>query len=105
MAVPSSLRASRRALHRHTVRASLFFEGLAPAYFCVRDQRRIALGDCFFCAAVIAAFVDCGCAAVSAPCSIGCTFMGPVAGGRSLAIPDNARGWHLVSFLLPFLVR
>ena len=28
----------------------------------------------------------------------------PVAGGRSLAIPDNARGWPLVSFLLPFLV-
>ena len=31
--------------------------------------------------------------------------MGPVAGGRSLAILDNARGWPLVSFLLPFLVR
>jgi hypothetical protein len=64
-----------------------------------------ALGDCFICAAIFAAFVDCGCATVSAPCSIGCTFMGPVAGGRSLAIPDNARGWPLVSFLLPFLVR
>jgi hypothetical protein len=31
--------------------------------------------------------------------------MGPVAGGRSLAIPDNARGWQLVSFLLPLLIR
>jgi hypothetical protein len=64
-----------------------------------------ALGDCFICAAIFAAFVDCGCATVSAPCSIGCTFMGPVAGGRSLAIPDNARILPLVSFLLPFLVR
>jgi hypothetical protein len=40
-----------------------------------------ALGDCFFCVAVFAVFVDYGCAALSAPCSIGCTFMGPVAGG------------------------
>ena len=31
--------------------------------------------------------------------------MGPVADGRSLAIPDNARGWQLVSFLLPLFVR
>jgi hypothetical protein len=30
--------------------------------------------------------------------------MGPVAGGRSLAISDNARGWPLVSFLLPLFV-
>jgi hypothetical protein len=72
--------------------------------FAFATRAASALGDCFFSAAVVAALVDCGCAAVSAPCSIGCTFIGPVAGGRSLAIPDNARGWPLVSFLLPLFV-
>jgi len=58
----------------------------------------------FFCAG-LDVLMTCTCAAVSDPCSTGCTFMGPVAGGRSLAIPDNAHGWPLVSFLLSLFVR
>ena len=61
-----------------------------------------ALGVWIFCAEFDAFVgISCCCAAVSDPCSIGCTFMGPI-DGRSRAMFDNNR--PRVSFLLPLLV-